>query len=166
MLKAPGSVPHYGADLTRHEDAEMDALYRSYSRMLDICNRLENIADSLPAQFDARSCAALAVELPMALQQTHAEEERILLPLLSISKLPEMRNLASRLRREHGLDQANVMEIQDTLLALAENRLTLSVDATGYQLRSFFESLRRHVSAEQDILALLGHFPKPDGPLH
>ncbi len=144
----------------------MDALYRCYDRMLDICNRLENIADSLPGHISVPACAALAAELPEALQHTHAEEERVLFPLLSASPLPEWRNLATRLRREHSLDQANAMEIQETLLALSSNRLTLSVDATGYQLRSFFESLRRHVRAEQDMLALLGHAPPPSGFLH
>jgi hemerythrin-like domain-containing protein len=165
-LKAHGAACPYGAEPGLHEDAEMDALYRSYDHMLDICNRLENIADSLPAHINATSCAALAIELPEALQRTHDEEERALLPILSVSKLPELRNVASRLRREHALDQVNAMEIRETLLALASNRLTLSGDAAGYQLRAFFESLRRHVSAEQDILALLGHVPSSNGSVH
>ncbi len=149
--------------MTRHGTG-MAVLGRCYDRLLALCDRLEAIADSLPGSVDPATCTALAIDLADALPQAHAEEERVLLPLLAISERPELRHLANRLRQEHRLDAAAAMEIEETLLALATGRPLLSAEATGYQLRSFFESVRRHVRAEQDMLVLLGDMSRNGDP--
>ncbi|ODT77968.1 MAG: hypothetical protein ABS76_25480 [Pelagibacterium sp. SCN 64-44] len=142
----------------------MDDLKRRYQRLLDICARLETVADDLPDRVDRGACTLLAIEIVYAIEQTHAEEERSLLPLLAASPRPELQQLANRLRQEHDLDELAAVEVQETLIALAAGRPTLPAEATGYQLRSLFESVRRHVHAEQDMLVLLGASTNPSGP--
>lgn len=58
------------------------------------------------------------------------------------------------------------MEIEETLLDWAGGVPGLSPDAIGYLLRSFFESVRRHVHTEQDLLLLLFELPLPVQSLH
>ena len=130
-------------------------LNRRYLALLEVCDRLEAIADSLPNSVSATDCAGLAAEIVDLLARTHRDEEAILLPMLASSPRPELRQLASRLRGEHDYDDNAVIEVRDALLALSTKRPLHSPDATGYLLRSFFESLRRHVLAEQDLLAIL-----------
>lgn len=133
----------------------IQALNRCYTDLLDICDVLEAIADGLPNNVPAAHCTRLATEIVDLLARTHREEEAILLPLLAASPRPELRQLARRLREEHDYDDDAVVEVREALLAIASREPLLSPDATGYLLRSFFESLRRHVRAEQDLLAIL-----------
>ena len=77
-----------------------------------------------------------------------------------------MRHLAIRLRQEHAFDSATALEIQDALTALATGTPALSADATGYLLRAFFESLRRHVHAEQDLIILINDITPSAGRLN
>ena len=126
----------------------------SYSALLAVCDRLEAVADALPG-CTPDDCTRLAVEVVELLALTHAQEENLLLPLLAGSPRPELVQLGRRLREEHAHDEAAALEVQEALLALADRQPLRSVDATGYLLRSFFESLRRHVRSEQDLLGLL-----------
>lgn len=134
-------------------------LNRCYVDLLDICDRLEAIADGLPNNVPATQCAQLASEIVDLLARTHREEEAILLPLLAASPRPELRQLARRLRAEHDYDDDAVVEVREALIAIATAQPLHSPDATGYLLRSFFESLRRHVRADQDLLAILVDLP-------
>lgn len=138
------------------------ALNRCYADLLSICDRLEAVADGLPNNVPAGHCTRLAAEIVDLLARTHREEEAILLPLLATSPRPELRQLARRLREEHDYDDDAVVEVREALLAVAAAEPLHSPDATGYLLRSFFESLRRHVRAEQDLLAILIELP-PSG---
>ena len=58
------------------------------------------------------------------------------------------------------------MEIEEALLDWAGGIPGLSPDAIGYLLRSFFESVRRHVRTEQDLLLLLFTPPPPADSVH
>lgn len=133
----------------------IDTLHQCYSDLLDMCDKLEAVADGLPDNVPPAYCAWLASEIVDLLARTHLQEEAILLPLLSGSPRPELRQLASRLREEHDYDDDAILEVRDALLAIAARQPLHSADATGYLLRSFFGSLRRHVRAEKDLLAIL-----------
>ena len=137
--------------------APIETLNRRYADLLGICDQLEAVADSLPNNVSASQCGQLAIEIVDLLALTHREEEAILLPLLAASPRPELRQLARRLREEHDYDDDAVIEIRETLLALAAHHPLPSADATGYLLRSFFESLRRHVRADKDLLAIISN---------
>ena len=144
----------------------IQSLNRCYTDLLDICDVLEGVADGLPDNVPAAHCSQLAVEIVDLLERTHREEEAILLPILATSPRPELRQLARRLREEHEYDDDAVIEVREALLAIAARTPLHSPDATGYLLRSFFESLRRHVRAEQDLLAILADLPPPGGALN
>jgi len=141
----------------------LDSLNRCYDALLALCDRLELVADSLPDHVRPGDCAFLAHEVVEVLARTHDEEEQALLPLLSASPRPEVRQMAERLRREHRIDSNAVFEVQAALLELAAGRPHQEPEALGYLLRAFFETVRRHVRAEQDLLVLLAGQMPPDG---
>src|SRR5690606_22465415 len=105
-------------------------------------------------------------EVISVLSQTHRIESEVLLPILERSSRAEIRHLATRLRQEHDFDGQAAMEVEEALLALGLGTSTLSADALGYLLRSFFESVRRHVHSEQDLIFLLSDLPPSSESLH
>lgn len=140
-------------------DPTFHALNRCYERLLSTCDALEALADSLPGPIPADHCRALADMTVRLVAETHALEDKVLLPVLASSTRRELRVVAERLRQEHEFDNQAAIEIEDALTDLASGRATLSADAVGYLLRSFFESVRRHVHAEQDLLMLIDQNP-------
>ena len=60
----------------------------------------------------------------------------------------------ARLRREHLSDMATAGEVTDALRGVASSSSPLSPDAVGYLLRSFFDSMRRHVYGELELIQL------------
>lgn len=140
------------------------ALELSYEELLEVCDLLEGIADGLP-QADARACIAVADRIEPLLERTHGLEEDILFPLLAASGRQELHHTVMRLRQEHLSDSCTAIEVTDALHDLAIGRSALSPDATGYLLRSFFDSMRRHVHGEVELLRLVRH-EQHEGRLH
>ena len=128
-------------------------LEQSYQRLLDLCDMLEAIADSLP-QPDARLCLTTADALEPLVERTHVLEEEVLFPILAASCRPELNQTMARLRREHLSDTATAGEVSDALREVASGSSTLSPDAVGYLMRAFFDSMRRHVYAELELIQL------------
>jgi hypothetical protein len=60
-----------------------------------------------------------------------------------------------RLLRENAEDLCYAEELQETLRELGDGRHTVSTDALGYMLRGFFESRRRRIALEREILTAL-----------
>lgn len=152
--------------MTRTQNTELASLRENYSKLLDTCDLLEDIADGLPNHVPKDRCLLLAGSIVQQLQTTHRLENQVLMPLLAASDHAGLRQAAERLRQEHIVDEHAAMEIEETLNDLVQGRSTLSADATGYLLRSFFESVRRHVHAERELLELLEDFRPVAGPLH
>lgn len=136
------------------------SLERNYRKLLDACDELEAIADSLPRP-DLRLCVAAADTLEPLVEATHELEEAVLFPVLTASGRRELLETMTRLRREHLADSSTAGEVSEALHDLAIGRSTLSPDATGYLLRSFFDSMRRHVHGELELLRLV--LPSTDG---
>jgi hypothetical protein len=147
-------------------DLPLKTLSDCYARLLAICDELERVADSLPDRVDLAHCERLARDTVASLAQTHQREEVELLPLLAASSRVEFREMAERLRQDHEFDGQAAMEVEEALLGLAAQQPALSPDATGYLLRSFFESVRRHVHSEQYLLVLISHVNPPPGSVH
>lgn len=141
-------------------------LQACYEDLLCVCDELEAIADGLPGNVSNALCSRVAGDVITVLNQTHRIESQVLLPILDTSPRPEVRHLASRLRQEHDFDGQAAMEIEEALLALGLGKSKLSADALGYLLRSFFESVRRHVHSEQDLILLLKDLPAKPESLH
>lgn len=134
-------------------NGQTGALAHNYHLLLELCDVLEAIADSLP-RANAQLCRDTAATLEPLLAQTHRLEEVTLFPLLTASGRPELRHTMTRLRREHVFDSCAAGEVSDVLRSIAAGCSALSPDAVGYLLRSFFDGLRRHVYGEQDLIAL------------
>lgn len=137
----------------------VEALELSYRGLLDLCDILETIADTLP-QVDARLCLSTADTLEPLVAVTHDLEEDALFPMLAASNLAVLTQTMVRLRREHLYDRSSVGEVGEILRAMATGQPGLSPDAIGYLLRSFFEGTRRHVRGELELIQIFQ--PKPD----
>lgn len=148
------------------QDVALDALKNCYERLLEACDMLELIADGLPGSVPLALCNRLVVSLVRLVTETHVQENQVLLPMLLASERAEMRQAAERLRQEHDYDDQVAIEVEEALVDLVSGRSVLSPDATGYLLRSFFESIRRHVYAEMDLLSLIVNVAPRGGHLH
>ena len=138
------------------QSAEFSALTQSHSALLDLCLRLEEIADSLPHP-DRQLCLHAARMLPPLVARAHKVEEDVLFPALmrDAALLTDMPATLDRLRLEHCEDECFAEEVQDELLALGRGDAHLVLEATGYMLRGFFEGLRRHIAQERLLLDAL-----------
>lgn len=152
--------------MTSMQDTDLADLRNCYARLLAICNLLEGIADGLPNDIPRVHCQMLADSLVNELEITHTIEDQVLMPRLLATKLPSLRQTAGRLRQEHELDKQAAMEVEDSLCDLIVGGNFLSADATGYLLRSFFESVRRHVHAEQNLLHMMEVIAPNNRSLH
>jgi len=77
----------------------------------------------------------------------HEVEECIVLPVLLAGPTNSGISIQTleRLRSEHGMDRGYAGEIADLLSALSDGNCRADMNAVGYALRGFFESVRRHV---------------------
>ncbi|OCP37688.1 hemerythrin domain-containing protein [Ensifer sp. LC163] len=129
-------------------------LGEAYRGLLDLCDRLEALADSIPHRIDGASCRMILAELPERLKQVHALEESILFPAVEDQRTAKDRDaLIERLRAEHDHDDQAAAELGRVLQAVLDDRASLGWDAIGYMLRAFFETVRRHVATERLLLA-------------
>lgn len=133
------------------------SLGRSHDDMLHLCDELEDIADSLPLNIDRQRCLHVGRSVCRTVVEAHRLEEKLLFPALEplCTTLKTMPATLERLRFEHYEDMCFAEELQDALLALGKGESRLSNDATGYMLRGFFESVRRHIAFERELLTPL-----------
>ena len=122
-----------------------------------MCDALEQIADSLPDAIDRKVCLHAARALPTLMVRTHRYEEEVLFAALDRPGLTPFnpRPTLSRLKLEHAGDECFAEELSEVLLSYAEGRPTHSAEATGYMLRGFFESWRRHIAIEEELSTAL-----------
>lgn len=138
-------------------------LEQNYRGLLALCDRLEVIADNLPHP-DTGLCRTTADALEPLVEDTHDLEEAALFPVLLASGRQELEVAVARLRQEHLSDSGNAGEVSEALRAILAGQPILSPDAMGYLLRSFFDSMRRHVHGELALLHLF--LPAQDGRPH
>ena len=141
-------------------NSQIAALELSYQEMLDLCDLLEGIADDLP-HTDSRLCLSAADVLEPMVDTTHRLEEAVLFPMLAASNRVELKRATARLRQEHISDSSTAEEVSEILRDVARGRPSLSPDAIGYLLRSFFDGMRRHIHGERELMQLF--LPPADG---
>lgn len=129
----------------------LEWLQRAHAEQLALCDTLEEIADSLPANIDAEKCLDAAKSLNPLIKGVHSYEETVLFPWLESTTAiqPALRETLHRLKFEHCEDACFAEELTDTLMRLGR-RERVNMEATGYMLRGFFESLRRHIAFERE----------------
>lgn len=130
----------------------------AHHRQLDLCDRLEQLADSLPANVDRITCLDIANALVPALRDIHRYEEQVVFPAFEAVAIADTRETTiRRLRLEHIEDECFADEITEVLLAIGHGRPIANAEALGFMLRGLFETMRRHVAFEREhVMPLLG----------
>ena len=133
------------------ENITIRSLNAAYREQLDLCDRLEEIADSLPAQFDRQQCMEAAATLGPMIRNQHRREEQILFPWIALQNGADqpLANTLARLTSEHFEDECFAEELADTLQRLGAGE-PVNTEALGYMLRGFFEGMRRHIAGALD----------------
>ncbi len=140
----------------RFDGDPLAAMDRAHAEQLELCEELEEIADSLPDNVDRQKCIHAARALWPLIRGSHSFEEAVLFPLLE-ERLVDVKNISNtivRLRQEHTVDECYAEELTDTLFRLGAGDKTLNAETMGYMLRGFFESLRRHIAFEREHILL------------
>lgn len=125
---------------------------RAHEEMLRLCDRLEEIADSLPYNVDRVRCMMIASELEPFVRGVHRFEEEALFPSYRLALLAHGRDAVSveRLMAEHVEDECFAGELTESLLELGRGGAPRNAEALGFMLRGFFEGKRRHVAFERE----------------
>ncbi|WP_411036677.1 hemerythrin domain-containing protein [Shinella sp. BYT-45] len=132
----------------------LDWLRKAHDAQLTLCQALEEIADSLPANINRQKCIYAAKSLIPLINGIHRYEEEALFPMLqgNGSGAGELAEAIARLKFEHVEDECFAEELTDTLTRLGSGDGTVNAEAAGYMLRGFFESIRRHIAFEQQFM--------------
>jgi hypothetical protein len=127
---------------------------REHSEHLDLCTRLEEIADSLPNNVDRHACTCAALALRYRVGVHHTLEEEVLFPLLTARAGGDVALMGTllRLKDEHRTDEGYCDEVLELLTALSTGARPANAEAAGYLLRGLFECMRRHIAFEEDHL--------------
>lgn len=127
---------------------QFDAVLAQQERL---CEALESLADSLPAQVDTYAALELTRKLRPTLRRCHAFEETMVYPLL-LTTQRDLTPTLRRLRAEHMEDADHAGDIHDAIKLLVTRRTAANPETTGYMLRALFVAMRRHVALERDFL--------------
>ena len=137
------------------DEIDLVRMIRGHRRRAALCDRLEALADALPALPSPDSHARLARAVRDSINRSEQEELAHLAAQLDCGQDPLVRIVLERIRREHLAHAALAEEAIAALDAEATERLC--PEALGYLLRGVFTAWRRAIDYEQlAILALAG----------
>ncbi len=120
-----------------------------------LCDILEDIADSLPHNVDKQLCLHTAKMLPPLIKRAHKIEQETLFPLLENSKecAVDLSATVKRLKAQHIRDEYNAEELAEILLSYGKGEPSHGAETTGYAIRGFFETLRRHIAFIEELIS-------------
>ena len=132
----------------------VQVLLKAHLDQLALCDRLEEIADSLPDQINRQKCIYAALALGPMIRGLHKFEEDVVFPLIAAQNAGDelTAKTLTRLKFEHCEDECFAEELIEALHDLGAGRAAINMEATGYMLRGFFEALRRHIAFENELL--------------
>ena len=144
--------------LERLDRAVLRDMVLGHNEQLGLCRTLERIADALPHDLDPQSCKEAAGAIHRVMTHVAAAEQDLIArqvgeggSVLAVNLAPTI----ERLRRENAEDLSYAEELQETLRDFGAGHASVSIDALGYMLRGFFESRRRRIALEREILDAL-----------
>jgi hypothetical protein len=148
----PRSTAGQPSKTVGHRPDPLGFLELAHREQLDICNLLEEIADSLPQRVDRLKCFAAAGRLRVTVRLHQMDEDEGLFPILREKALIGGPLLASleRLESEHVEDEGLSDDVIEGLELLARGRQPRSIDGLAYMLRAFFDAHRRHIHFENE----------------
>lgn len=137
-----------------HGENPIAALRKAHKEQLLLCDRLEEIADSLPDSVNRQKCIYAARALGPMIRGVHRFEEDVIFPMVAerLKSHEDIETTLNRLRFEHCEDECFAEELTEALHALGAGSDEINIEATGYMLRGFFEAMRRHIAFESEHL--------------
>ncbi len=137
-----------------HGEDPIAALHKAHKEQLLLCDRLEEIADSLPGGINRQKCIYAARALGPMIRGVHRFEEEVVFPMIAerLKGDSKIEATLNRLRFEHCEDECFAEELIEALHAMGAGTADINVEATGYMLRGFFEAMRRHIAFESEHL--------------
>ena len=132
----------------------MVELVKHHQALLQLCARLEHIADNLPHEIDHQECLMLARTIYPTLKRSHDFEENNLFPELRRINVPvsQLEQSLERLKFEHWEDESFAEEISASLMIFVREPDKRNTESLSYMLRGFFEGKRRHLAFETEYL--------------
>ena len=132
----------------------LDLMLIEHGLHQDLCDLLEEIADSLPNRVDGKKARQAANALKNDLPLHHRIEEEALFPLLVKYADDEdnVGEIVARLNDEHVVDESFAEELIEVLENLARGKSLEDANMFGYMLRGFFENYRRHIMWENSVV--------------
>ena len=141
-----------------HGEDPIAALRKAHKDQLLLCDRLEEIADSLPDGINRQKCMYAARALGPMIRGVHRFEEDVVFPMIAERRGSDEKidTTLNRLRFEHCEDECFAEELTEALHALGSGESNVNIEAIGYMLRGFFEAMRRHIAFESEMLLPMG----------
>ena len=141
-----------------HGEDPIAALRKAHKDHLLLCDRLEEIADSLPDAINRQKCMYAARALGPMIRGVHRFEEDVVFPLIAerLKSDDKIEPTLNRLRFEHCEDECFAEELAEALHAMGTGDADINIEAIGYMLRGFFEAMRRHIAFETEMLLPMG----------
>jgi len=135
-------------------DDPLDLMLLEHVQHQDLCDLLEEIADSLPNRVDGKKARQAANALKNDLPLHHRIEEDAFFPLLEKYAEDEdnVGEIVARLNAEHVVDESFAEELVEVLENLARGKSLEDANMVGYMLRGFFENYRRHIMWENSVV--------------
>ncbi|MGE3830263.1 MAG: hemerythrin domain-containing protein [Parvibaculaceae bacterium] len=132
----------------------LDIIAHEHDLQRQLCNMLETVADSLPDNVDPQLCRHIIDTLKFEIPVHHRDEELGLFPLLEKRSVPadNIHDVLGRLALEHATDESFAAELMESLEILSRGGKLPNPNMTGYMLRGFFESYRRHIHWENAVV--------------
>lgn len=132
----------------------LDIIAHEHDLQSQLCNMLETVADSLPDNVDPQLCRHIIDTLKFEIPVHHRDEELGLFPLLEKRSIPadNIHDVLGRLALEHATDESFAAELMESLEILSRGGKLPNPNMTGYMLRGFFESYRRHIHWENAVV--------------
>jgi hypothetical protein len=131
-----------------------------HGEQIGLCKTLERIADALPHGIDPLMCRAAAGSIHRVMTRVVQMEQETLVAEINergSRRIMDLTATLERMLRENEEDLCYAEELQETLKELGEGQRTVSADAVGYMLRGFFESRRRRIALEREVLTALAN---------
>ena len=132
-----------------------------------LCDLLEAIADSLPSP-EAGACEEAAQICRAEVHRHYEDVNTVLIPALRsrVRDNPDRARLLARIEEDLHEDATRLAELIDILGIYGAGRESpLNAEAFGYALRGFFETIRRQLSWEAEVLVPMADQVLEDGDL-
>jgi hypothetical protein len=135
-----------------NDTTDFKAVSGAHAQILQACDRLESICDSLPHGFSRVDCLEMSAWLGRSFPELVQREEGSLVRMTPAAR-PEWDEATRTWQRHHQTDLTYAGELAEALDDFARRGQPGTVDTLSYMMRGFFEAVRRHVAYEDVLVA-------------